>query len=33
MKPPRVTLDQWRTLQAVIDHGGYAQAAAHLHRS
>lgn len=33
MKTPRVTLDQWRTLQAVIDHGGYAQAAEALHRS
>ena len=21
MKVPRVTLDQWRTLQAVVDHG------------
>jgi DNA-binding transcriptional LysR family regulator len=30
---PRVSLDQWRTLQAVLDHGGYAQAAEHLHRS
>nr|WP_245399622.1 LysR family transcriptional regulator [Atopomonas sediminilitoris] len=26
-------MDQWRTLQAVIDHGGYAQAAHALHRS
>ncbi|MER0836318.1 MULTISPECIES: hypothetical protein, partial [Pseudomonas] len=26
MKAPRVTLDQWRTLQAVVDHGGFAQA-------
>ncbi|WP_028240586.1 LysR family transcriptional regulator [Stutzerimonas azotifigens] len=33
MKAPRVTLDQWRTLQAVVDHGGFAQAAAALHRS
>lgn len=33
MKAPRVTLEQWRTLQAVIDHGGFAQAAAALHRS
>lgn len=33
MKAPRVTLEQWRTLQAVVDHGGYAQAAAALHRS
>lgn len=33
MRPPRVTLEQWRILQAVVDCGGYAQAAAHLHRS
>lgn len=33
MKAPRVTLDQWRTLQAVVDHGGFAQAADILHRS
>ena len=33
MKPPRVTLEQWRTLQAIVDSGGYAQAAEHLHRS
>lgn len=33
MNTPRVSLDQWRTLQAVIDYGGYAQAAEHLHRS
>ena len=33
MKQPRVSLDQWRTLQAVIDYGGYAQAAEQLHRS
>ncbi len=33
MNSPKVTLDQWRTLQAVIDYGGYAQAADHLHRS
>jgi DNA-binding transcriptional LysR family regulator len=33
MKAPRVTLDQWRTLQAVVDHGGFAQAAQALHRS
>ncbi|MFQ5471221.1 MAG: LysR family transcriptional regulator [Gammaproteobacteria bacterium] len=30
---PRSTLEQWRALQAVIDHGGYSQAAEHLHRS
>jgi len=33
MNTPRVTLEQWRTLQAVIDYGGYAQAAEKLHRS
>ncbi|WP_313314006.1 LysR family transcriptional regulator [Stutzerimonas nitrititolerans] len=33
MKGPRVTLDQWRTLQAVVDHGSFAQAAEILHRS
>ncbi|VAW95410.1 Transcriptional regulator, LysR family [hydrothermal vent metagenome] len=33
MKATRVTLDQWRALQAVVDCGGYAQAAAWLHRS
>jgi len=33
MSAPRVTLDQWRTLQAVIDCGGYAQAADRLSRS
>lgn len=33
MKPTRVTLDQWRALQAVVDCGGYAQAAERLHRS
>ena len=32
-KAPRVTLEQWRTLQAVVDHGGFAQAASALHRS
>ncbi|TRX75924.1 LysR family transcriptional regulator [Pseudomonas mangiferae] len=33
MKAPRVTLEQWRTLQAVVDHGGFAQAAEATHRS
>jgi DNA-binding transcriptional LysR family regulator len=33
MKAPRVSLEQWRTLQAVVDHGGFAQAAEALHRS
>lgn len=30
---PRVSLDQWRMLQAVVDAGGYAQAANTLHKS
>ena len=30
---PRVTLEQWRVFQAIIDKGGYAQAADYLHRS
>jgi len=30
---PRITLDQWRALLAVVDAGGYAQAAAALHKS
>lgn len=29
----RISLDQWRALLAVVDAGGYAQAAAHLHKS
>ncbi|RDL43374.1 LysR family transcriptional regulator [Marinomonas piezotolerans] len=33
MKAPRVTLEQWRVLQAVIDKGGFAQAAEALHKS
>ncbi len=33
MNNPRVSLEQWRVLQAVIDQGGFAQAAEHLHRS
>lgn len=33
MKAPRISLDQWKTLQAVIDHGGFAQAAQALHCS
>lgn len=33
MIPLHTTPDQWRTLAAVIDEGGFAQAAAHLHRS
>ena len=30
---PRISLEQWRSLQAVVDAGGYAQAAAVLHKS
>src|SRR6476620_1665464 len=30
---PHVTLEQWRTLAAVVDAGGYAQAAAQMHKS
>jgi DNA-binding transcriptional LysR family regulator len=30
---PHVTLDQWRVFQAIVEHGGYAPAAAYLHRS
>lgn len=30
---PKTTLEQWRVLQAVVDHGGYAQAAMALHKS
>lgn len=33
MSHPRVSLEQWRTLQAVVEQGGFAQAAAYLHRS
>jgi len=32
-QPPRITLDQWRALAAVVDAGGYAQAAEALHKS
>ncbi len=32
-KAPRTSLDQWRTLQTVVDAGGFAQAAQRLHRS
>ncbi len=31
--PPRISLDQWRALLAVVDHGGYAQAAAALDKT
>src|SRR5471032_1948855 len=30
---PRISLEQWRALQAVVDAGGYAQAAVALHKS
>lgn len=30
---PKVTLEQWRVFQAIIEQGGYSQAAAYLHRS
>lgn len=30
---PHITLEQWRALVAVVDHGGYAQAADTLHKS
>src|ERR1700733_5606916 len=30
---PRISLEQWRAVQAVVDAGGYAQAAALLHKS
>jgi DNA-binding transcriptional LysR family regulator len=33
MQQPKVTLDQWRVLQSVVDCGGYAQAAEYLNRS
>lgn len=33
MVPPRITLEQWRALQAVVEAGGYAQAAQALHKS
>ena len=33
MNTPKVTLDQWRALQAVVDYGGFAQAANKLNRS
>ena len=33
MKGPRVSLEHWQVLQAVVEQGGFAQAAAYLHRS
>jgi DNA-binding transcriptional LysR family regulator len=33
MIDPRISLEQWRSLLAVVDAGGYAQAAEMLHKS
>lgn len=33
MNSPRITLEQWRAFHAVVEHGGYAQAAAALNKS
>lgn len=33
MLNPRISLEQWRALVAVVDAGGYAQAAGHLHKT
>ena len=33
MYRPKTTIEQWRILQAVVDHGGYAKAAAYLNKS
>jgi len=33
MAAPRITLDQWAALVAVVDQGGYARASGHLHRT
>ena len=33
MSIPRITLDQWAALVAVVEHGGYARASDHLHRT
>ena len=33
MSDPRISLDQWRALVAVVEHGGYAHAAEALHKS
>ena len=30
---PRISLDQWRALVGIVEAGGYAQAAARLHKS
>ena len=33
MTAPRITLDQWAALVAVVEQGGYGQASEHLHRT
>jgi DNA-binding transcriptional LysR family regulator len=33
MPNPRISIDQWRALVAVVDAGGYAQASEHMHKS
>jgi DNA-binding transcriptional LysR family regulator len=33
MASPRISLEQWKTLVSVVESGGYAQAAAQLHKS
>ncbi len=33
MATPRITLDQWAALVAIVEQGGYGQASAHLHRT
>ena len=33
MNPPKISLEQWRSLMAVVEAGGYAQAAEALHKS
>ncbi|MEX0606573.1 MAG: LysR family transcriptional regulator, partial [Halofilum sp. (in: g-proteobacteria)] len=33
MSHPRISLEQWRALVAVVDAGGYAQAAEQLHKT
>jgi hypothetical protein len=33
MSQPKITLDQWSALVAVVEAGGYAQASARLHRT
>jgi len=33
MSAPRISIDQWRALVAVVDAGGYAQASQHMHKS